>query len=94
MNWDSMAAAGNSKKGRKCSSFVSRMTGRDANGERPSTSGKVRGLAFSAKCKLEKTDEIPVQKDKEGNFYYQARIKGRFGKRLAISESLAEKLEM
>ena len=92
MNWDGMAAAGNTRKGRKGSKFVSRVTGRDANGNRPSTVGKTRGLTFTAKCKLEKTDEIPVQKDKEGNFYYQAQIKGRFGKRLAISASLAEKL--
>lgn len=94
MNWDGMAAAGNAKKGRKGSSFVSRATGRDANGNRPSMAGKVRGLAFSAKCKLEKTVEIPVNKDKEGNFYYQARIAGKFGKKIAISESLAIKLGM
>lgn len=94
MNWDGMAAAGNAKKSRKGSSFVSRATGRDANGNRPSMSGKVRGLAFSAKCKLEKTVEIPVNKDKEGNFYYQARIAGKFGKKIAISESLAIKLGM
>ena len=92
MNWDGMAAAGNAKKGRKGSSFVSRATGRDANGNRPSMAGKVRGLAFSAKCKLEKTVEIPIQKNKEGEFYYQARINGKFGKKIAISESLAIKL--
>ena len=92
MNWDGMAAAGNAKKSRKGSSFVSRSTGRDANGNRPSLAGKVRGLAFTEKCKLEKTVEIPIQKNKEGEFYYQARINGRFGKRLAISESLAIKL--
>ena len=94
MNWDGMAAAGNAKKSRKGSSFVSRSTGRDANGNRPSLAGKVRGLAFTEKCKLEKTVEIPIQKNKEGEFYYQARINGRFGKRLAISESLAIKLGM
>ena len=92
MNWDGMAAAGNAKKGRKGSSFVSRATGRDANGNRPSTLGKVRGLAFSQPCKLEKTAEIPIQKNKEGEFYYQARIAGKFGKKIAISESLAMKL--
>ena len=92
MNWDGMAAAGNAKKSRKGSSFVSRATGRDANGNRPSMAGKVRGLAFSAKCKLEKTVEIPIQKNKEGEFYYQARINGKFGKKIAISESLAIKL--
>ncbi len=92
MDWNKLQSAGNTRKKSKSGKFVSRSTGRDANGERPSTAGKVRGLAFSAKCKLEKTDEIPVNKDKEGNFYYQARIKGRFGKRMAISESLARKL--
>ena len=92
MNWDGMAAAGNAKKGRKGSSFVSRATGRDANGNRPSMAGKVRGLAFSQPCKLEKTAEIPIQKNKEGEFYYQARIAGKFGKKIAISKSLAMKL--
>ncbi len=92
MNWDGMAAAGNAKKGRKGSSFVSRVTGRDANGNRPSTLGKVRGLAFSQPCKLEKTAEIPIHKNKEGEFYYQARIAGKFGKKIAISKSLAMKL--
>lgn len=92
MNWDGMAAAGNAKKGRKGSSFVSRSTGRDANGNRPSLAGKVRGLAFTEKCKLEKTTEIPIQKNKEGEFYYQARIAGKFGKKIAISKSLAMKL--
>ena len=91
-DWDKLAFNGAIKKGCKGSSFVSRATGRDANGNRPSTLGKVRGLAFSAKCKLEKTVEIPVNKDKEGNFYYQARIAGKFGKKIAISESLAIKL--
>ncbi len=92
MNWDGMAAAGNAKKGRKGSSFVSRSTGRDANGNRPSMAGKVRGLAFTEKCKLEKTVEIPIHKNKEGEFYYQARIAGKFGKKIAISKSLAMKL--
>lgn len=89
-----MATNGGAKKGCKGSSFVSRATGRDANGNRPSMAGKVRGLAFTEKCKLEKTTEIPIQKNKEGEFYYQARVNGRFGKRLAISESLAIKLGM
>ena len=93
-DWDKLAFNGAIKKGRKGSSFVSRSTGRDANGNRPSTLGKVRGLAFSQPCKLEKTVEIPVNKDKEGNFYYQARIAGKFGKKIAISESLAIKLGM
>lgn len=92
MNWDGMAAAGNAKKGRKGSLFVSRSTGRDANGNRPSMAGKVRGLAFTEKCKLEKTVEIPIHKNKEGEFYYQARIAGKFGKKIAISKSLAMKL--
>ena len=92
MNWDNLQSAGNVKKGGKGSSFVSKATGRDANGNRPSTLGKVRGLSFTEKCKLEKTVEIPIQKNKEGEFYYQARIAGKFGKRLAISESLAHKL--
>jgi hypothetical protein len=91
-DWDKLAFNGAIKKGRKGSSFVSRSTGRDANGNRPSTLGKVRGLAFTEKCKLEKTTEIPIQKNKEGEFYYQARINGKFGRRLAISESLASKL--
>ena len=91
-DWDKLAFNGAIKKGRKGSSFVSRSTGRDANGNRPSMVGKVRGLAFSEPCKLTKTVEIPVNKDKEGNFYYQARIAGKFGKKIAISESLAMKL--
>ena len=91
-DWDKLAFNGAIKKGRKGSSFVSRSTGRDANGNRPSMAGKVRGLAFSAKCKLEKTVEIPIQKNKEGEFYYQARIAGKFGKKIAISKSLAMKL--
>lgn len=94
MNWENMVAAGNHKKGRKGGPFVSRLTGRTAEGVRPSTAGKVRGLSFHEKCKLEKTADIPVQKSKEGKFYYQARIGGRFGKRVEISESLARKLEM
>lgn len=94
MDWNKLQAAGNSRKGKRGSKFISRLTGKDANGERPSLAGKVRGLSFSVPCSLTKTDEIPVQKDKEGNFYYQARIKGKFGKRLAISASLAEKLAM
>ena len=91
-DWDKLAFNGAIIKGRKGSSFVSRATGRDANGNRPSMAGKVRGLAFSAKCKLEKTVEIPIQKNKEGEFYYQARIAGKFGKKIAISKSLAMKL--
>ena len=91
-DWDKLAFNGAIKKGCKGSSFVSRATGRDANGNRPSTLGKVRGLAFSQPCKLEKTAEIPIQKNKEGEFYYQARINGKFGRRLVISESLAMKL--
>lgn len=94
MDWDRVAFAGGVKKGKKGGPFVSRVTGRDANGLRPSTSGKVRGLQFHERCKLEKTSEIPVQKSKEGIFYYQARIGGRFGKRVEISESLARKLGM
>lgn len=93
-DWDKLAFNGAIKKGRKGSPFISRSTGRDANGNRPSTLGKVRGLAFTEKCRLEKTVEIPVNKDKEGNFYYQARIAGKFGKKIAISESLAIKLGM
>ncbi len=92
MDWDVLATRGGTKKGRKGSSFVSRATGRDASGNRPSTAGKTRGFAFTAPCKLEKTTEIPVQKTKEGKFYYQARIGGKFGKRVEISESLAMKL--
>lgn len=91
-DWDKMAFNGAIKKGRKGSSFVSRATGRDANGNRPSMAGKVRGLAFTEKCKLEKTVEIPIHKNKEGEFYYQARIAGKFGKKIAISKSLAMKL--
>ena len=94
MNWDNMVAAGNHKKGRKGGPFISRMTGRMAEGARHSTAGKVLGLSFHEKCKLEKTADIPVQKTKEGKFYYQARIAGKFGKRVEISESLARKLEM
>lgn len=92
MDWDKLASAGSTKNGRKGGKFVSRMTGRASNGERPSTVGKVRGLSFSQPCKLEKTTEIPIQKTKEGKFYYQARVGGKFGKRLEISESLAQKL--
>lgn len=91
-DWDKLAFNGAIKKGRKGGKFVSRLTGRTVTGERPSTAGRVRGLAFSAKCNLEKTTEIPIQKTKEGQFYYQARIGGKFGKRMTISESLAEKL--
>lgn len=94
MNWDAMQAAGNHKKGHKGGPFVSRVTGRDANGLRPSTVGKVRGLQFSEPCKLAKTVEIPINKASDGSFYYQARIGGRFGKRVEISESLARKLGM
>jgi hypothetical protein len=92
MNWDKMQANGNARKGRKGSKFVSRLTGKDANGLRPSLVGKVRGLSFAETCKLEKTTDIPVNQAKDGTFYYQARIGGKFGKRLAISESLARKL--
>jgi hypothetical protein len=91
-DWDKLAFNGAIKKGRKGGKFISRLTGRTVTGERPSTAGKVRGLAFTAPCKLEKTGEIPVQKTKEGKFYYQARIGGKFGKRMEISESLAMKL--
>lgn len=93
MNWDNMVAAGNHKKGRKGGPFISRMTGRTAEGARHSTAGKVRGLQFHEKCKLEKGPEIPVQKTKEGKFYFQARVNGKFGKRMEISESLAAKLQ-
>ena len=92
MNWDGMAAAGNTKKGKAGGPFISRMTGRTAEGARHSTVGKVRGLSFHQACKLEKTPEIPVQKTSEGKFYFQARVKGKFGKRMEISESLARKL--
>jgi len=92
MDWDRMSAVGNHKKSVKGGPFVSRVTGRDANGNRPSTLGKVRGLQFHEKVKLEKTAEIPVQKSKEGIFYYQARIAGKFGKRIEISATLAKKL--
>lgn len=92
MDWDALATKGGTRKGKSGGKFVSRMTGRDASGNRPSTAGKVRGLSFSQPCQLAKTAEIPVNKDKEGNFYFQARIGGRFGKRVQISESLARKL--
>ena len=93
-DWDKLAFNGAIKKGRKGSSFVSRSTGRDANGNRPSTLGKVRGLAFSQPCKLEKTVEIPVNKDKEGKVYSQPRIAGQFGKKIAISARMAINLGM
>lgn len=93
MNWDNMVAAGNHKKGKKGGPFISRMTGRTAEGARHSTAGKVRGLAFHEKIKLEKGPEIPVNRGADGSFYYQARIGGRFGKRMEISPSLAAKLQ-
>lgn len=92
MDWDRVAFAGGIKKGKKGGPFISRMTGRTAEGARPSTAGKVLGLSFHEKCKLEKTAEIPVQKTKEGKFYFQARKAGKFGKRMEISASLAAKL--
>ena len=92
MDWDRMRAVGNHKKSAKGGPFISRMTGRTAEGARHSTAGRVRGLQFHEKCKLEKGPEIPVQKTKEGRFYYQARVAGKFGKRVEISESLARKL--
>ena len=91
MDWDGLATRGGIKNGKKGNKFVSRMTGRDANGLRPSTEGKTRGLAFSSPCKIEKTTEIPIQ-EKGGEFFYQTRIAGRFGKKIVISESLAKKL--
>ena len=91
MDWDKMRANGETKKSRKGSKFVSRVTGRDANGLRPSTVGKVRGLKFSETCKLEKTNET-VKQAKDGSFFFQSRIGGKFGKRMEISASLAEKL--
>lgn len=93
MDWEKLATRGGIKQGKKGGPFVSRSTGRDANGNRPSTLGRVRGLAFHEKVKLEKTSEIPVNRGADGTFYYQARIGGRFGKKIQISESLAAKLQ-
>jgi hypothetical protein len=92
MDWDKMAVSGGTKTMKKSGPFVSRVTGLDANGLRPSSFKRKRGLSFSEPCKLEKTVEIPIQKTSEGKFYYQARVKGKFGKRMEISESLARKL--
>lgn len=36
--------------------------------------------------------EIPIQKTKNGVYYFQPRIGGKFGKRMEISASLAAKL--
>ena len=90
-DWDRLAFNGSILKGRKGGKFVSRATGRDASGNRPSTAGRTRGLAFTEPCKLGKGPEFEI-KESKGIFYYQPRVNGKFGKRMEISESLAKKL--
>lgn len=89
MNWDELAASAGTKRGRKGSKFRSLLTGRTADGDKRVCTIRRK---FSEPCKLEKGPEFEV-KESKGVFYYQPRIGGKFGKRVEISASLAEKLK-
>ena len=88
MNWDTLAASAGTKQGRKGSKFRSRLTGRTADGNKQVCTIRRK---FSEPCKLEKGPEFEV-KESKGVFHYQPRVGGKFGKKMVISKSLAEKL--
>lgn len=93
MNWDNIEANGKMRKGRKGGKFVSRMTGRTADGTKPESKlhHKLR-RKFSVKVQLEKGPDYEIKEAKDGTFFYQPRVNGKFGPRQVISEKLAKSL--
>lgn len=89
MNWDMIAANGKMRKGKKGGRFVSR-----------NSNYSQQVPARDAKPKLEQNrpalviQDVPVTKNKDGSASFQTRINGKFGKKMTISASLAEKLDI
>lgn len=80
--WETLGLVKKTKA--KSGPFVSRL--------RPSGSG-IADRPVAEKIERKPSPEIPIQ-EKNGVFYFQPRIGGRFGKRLEISASLAKKLAL
>jgi hypothetical protein len=91
-DWDKLAFALTVKGKPRSGKFVSRQTGRTANGDilKKVKKSKRKGLAERATFEFIPSPE--VKKDKEGKITFQSRKGGKFGKKLEISQSLAEKL--
>lgn len=88
-DWSRIAFNGSVKKGKKGGKFISRMTGRDANGHGLVKAGKEPSAPRT--INLQKTEES-IKMDKNGGFFFQSRKGGKFGKKMEISASLAAKL--
>lgn len=92
-DWDKLAFNGAVKKKKgKYTPFISRNSPYKAN----NTESRAERLAKQIREKKSQKDnspEIKICRDSKGNYYYQPRIGGKFGKRVEISASLAEKLK-
>lgn len=77
---------------KKCSQFVSRGQKQlDEQKEKDSSKKESRKDKFKEFC--QKTEQIKIQRSKDGKYFYQPRKNGKFLARVYISASLAKKLD-
>lgn len=76
---------------KKCSEFISRGQRRLAEKRQRDTSQDKRREKFQEFVK--NTEQIKIQKAKDGRYFYQPRKNGKFLARIYLSESLARKLD-
>ena len=93
-DWDQLAFAMSVKGQRKGGKFVSRQTGRTANGDEPKKprTRKLKRKGVAERATFEFIPSPEVKRDKSGKITFQSRKGGKFGKKMELSESLAEKL--
>lgn len=91
-DWDKLAFNGAVKKSKgKYIPFISRNSPYKANNAETRAEKLARQIRERKEEKAEENNPEIFQ-GKDGRFYYQPRIGGKFGKRVEISASLAEKL--
>lgn len=93
-DWDKLAFNGAvSKKKGKYTPFISRKSPYASNNTESRADRLAREIANKKKEReKESNNGGAIVRDSKGRYYYQPRINGRFGKRVEISASLAEKL--
>lgn len=91
LDWDKIRANGSIKKKKdKYTPFVSRNS---PYCEQKTTRADRLAEQIANKKRSETCGNGgEIQRDKNGKYFYQPRVNGRFGKRVEISESLAKKL--